>query len=63
MAQSLSLGGLKGGGIVAVLFIMGVVLVLTNINTDLGQLAIKMAIFVAIVFAFLGIFGILNRYF
>lgn len=62
MAQSLSIGGLKGGGIAAVLFVMGIILVSTNINTGLGQFAIKAAIFVAIVFALLGIYGILSRY-
>ncbi len=62
MTQSLSFGDLKGGGIVAVLFIMGVILIITNINIDLGQFAIKAAVFVAVVFAFLGIYGIINRY-
>lgn len=62
MAQSLVVGSSKGSGIVAVLFVMGLVLVVTKINVDLGQFAIKAAIAVAIIYALLGIYGIINKY-
>ncbi len=62
MSQRLNFLGLKGAGIIAVLFIIGIILVILKINPSLGNIAIYSAVFIAIVFGLLGIIGILKRY-
>ena len=44
MTQSLVAGNLKGLGIVPVLFVMGIILIVSKINVDLGQFAIKASV-------------------
>jgi hypothetical protein len=61
MAQKLWAGALGGTGIVAVLFIIGIVLSSTKINIQLGDLALKAAVGIGIIFGLLGIVGILKR--
>lgn len=61
MVQSLAGFGLKGGGIVAVLFIMGFILSQSKLDVGLGSFAIGAAVFIAIVFGLLGGIGIVKR--
>jgi len=61
MSQKLFVGALSGTGIVAVLFIIGFVLSISGINTSMGSIAIGFAIFIAIIFGFLGILGIFKK--
>ena len=61
MSQKLWAFGLGGTGIVAVLFIMGIILSTTGINANLGSVALWVAVAIGIIFALLGIFGILKR--
>ena len=62
MAQKIIFGGIAASGIVGVLFVMGVVLKLLNIESNLSGVAIGSAIALAIIFGILGIIGILSRY-
>ncbi|MDD4522082.1 MAG: hypothetical protein PHW84_04000 [Methanosarcina sp.] len=62
MTQSLVAGNLKGLGIVPVLFVMGIILIVSKINVDLGQFAIKASVGVAVGYALLGMYGIINKY-
>jgi hypothetical protein len=64
MARGSSLdipGIIKGTGIVGVLFVMGVALYLLNISDFLGMLVIVTAVGFTIIFAALGVLGILKR--
>ena len=61
MSQKLWGFGLGGAGIVAVLFIIGMILSFSKINTNLGSLALYAAVGIGIIFGLLGIFGILKR--
>jgi len=51
---------MKGAGIVALLIVAGIAL--SVLGMSIGDFAIKVGIFFAIVFALLGVFGILKRY-
>jgi len=61
MTQKLWAGVLGGTGIVAVLFIIGIILSSTKIETGLGNLALWSAVAIGIIFGLLGIVGILKR--
>jgi hypothetical protein len=61
MTQKLWAGALGGTGIVAVLFIIGIILISTKIETGLGSLAIWSAVTIGIILALLGIVGILKK--
>lgn len=60
--QSFSWGGLmKASGIIGVLFIIGMILYLTHIGDVLGIIAIAASVLIGIIYALLGIYGILKR--
>ncbi|ODS36364.1 hypothetical protein BEH94_00750 [Candidatus Altiarchaeales archaeon WOR_SM1_SCG] len=64
MTQWLKASGLGGGGIIAVLFIMGVILVISGVSetTDyLGYISLTSAVVIGIIYALLGVCGILRR--
>lgn len=62
MVQALKILGVGGAlGIVPVLFVLGIVLILTKISISLGYLAVIASVFIGIVYAVLGVFGILKR--
>lgn len=61
MAQLLKIGAITGSGIVAVLFVMGLILKMTNINSGWGDGAIFAGILIAVIFGFLGILGIIKN--
>jgi hypothetical protein len=64
MARGSSLdipGIIKGTGVVGILFVMGVALYLLNISDFLGMLVIVTAVGFTIIFAVLGVYGILKR--
>ena len=54
-------GIFKGKGIVAVLFIMGVVLIVTQINNFLGTIATIFAVLLAIGLGLLGLVSVAKR--
>ena len=61
MTQRLNFGSLGATGIIGVLFIIGVVLVLTGIDPGLGYFAIGASVLIGIVYAGLGAVGIMKR--
>ncbi|MEM4336866.1 MAG: hypothetical protein QXG86_02565 [Candidatus Woesearchaeota archaeon] len=61
MTQKIWAGALGGTGIVAVLFIIGIILSSTKIGTGLGNLALWAAVAIGIFFGVLGIISILKR--
>lgn len=62
MAQRMWLGTLGGSGIVAVLFIMGLILYLSNTNKNLGNFSMTIAVIIAVIFGLFGIAGILKKF-
>jgi hypothetical protein len=60
--QRLVFGAIGGTGIVAVLFVMGIILYATGVSNALGMVALVAAVFLAILFGVLGVVGILSRY-
>jgi hypothetical protein len=56
-------GALGGSGIVATLFIIGLLLSSFNINAFLGNVALNSSIFIGIFLGLLGIFGVAKRVF
>jgi len=62
MAQWLKALGVKGGGIIAVLFVIGFTLRITNLNEELGNLALWAAVIIGIIYALLGVVGIILKY-
>ncbi|VVB66553.1 Uncharacterised protein [Candidatus Gugararchaeum adminiculabundum] len=59
--QVLSALGLIGKGLVPILFIMGVVLVVLNIQHDLGMFTIYASIILGILLLILGVVGVIKR--
>jgi hypothetical protein len=61
MVQRFSAFGLSGSGIVAVLFISGVILHIFEINEIIGNVAIIFSVMLGLVMGFLGVIGIIKR--
>jgi hypothetical protein len=61
MVQRISFGKLGASGIVAVLFMMGIILILTGISAGLGYLCVTGAIVIAFIYAIMGAGGIARR--
>lgn len=61
MSQKLKIGGASASGIIGVLFIMGLVVYVTGIDTALGETAMAAAIGIGIVYGLLGAAGIAKR--
>ena len=62
MAQKMWLGSIGGTGIIAVLFIIGLVLYFSNANKNLGNFSMTVAVIFAVIFGLFGIAGILKRF-
>lgn len=61
MSQKLLGFGLSGGGIVAVLFIIGFILIVSKVAAGLGSIALGAAIGIGILFGILGGIGIIKK--
>lgn len=61
MVQKIAGIGIKATGIVGTLIVAGIILHLTKVSTQLGNLAIGAGIFIGIMLGLLGIFGVAKR--
>ncbi len=59
--QKLAIGFIKSTGIIGVLFVMGLFLKYTQLSPFLGDAALFFAVFFAMVYAALGVLGILKK--
>ncbi len=59
--QSISGGGFKGGGIVGVLIVAGILLTLLDVSPSAGSTAINGGISIGLILGILGILGVAKR--
>ncbi len=61
MTQKISIGGIKGTGIVATLIVAGLLLKITKASPVMGDIAIFGGIAIALFLGFLGIISVFRR--